>query len=146
MGDVLDAVRRAWSWTGLSPAVLIDVNSFGNLLLADESGRYWRICPEDLDCRIIAQDAAAFGRLRADPEFQRDWTMAPLHAAALESIGPLSENRCYCLKIPAVLGGAYDVSNLGEIALDELISFAGDVAQQVDGLPDGAQIRLLVRD
>jgi hypothetical protein len=146
MKDVLDTVRRSWGWTGLSPAALIDANSFGNLLLTDESGSYWRICPEELDARIVAQDAAAFELLRADPEFQRDWTMAPLHAAALESIGPLSEGRCYCLKIPAVLGGVYDVSNLGEIALDELISFSGDLAQQVEGLPDGAQIRLLVRD
>ena len=34
----------------------------------------------------------------------------------------------------------FNVSNVGTISFDELISFSGHVAKEIDGLPDGSQI------
>jgi hypothetical protein len=50
------------------------------------------------------------------------------------------------LKIPATLGGAYALDNIGTIDRGELIAFSGDLAKQIDGLPDGTQIRLRITD
>jgi hypothetical protein len=58
-------------------------------------------------------------------------------AAAVHGMRP--DVRRFCLKIPAVLGGAYAVENVGTIAVAELLHFSGDVAQQIRDLPDGTQ-------
>jgi hypothetical protein len=44
------------------------------------------------------------------------------------------------------LGGAYTLDNIGTIDRAELISASGYIANQIDDLPDGAQIRLRVTD
>ena len=72
--------------------------------------------------------------------------MATPRQEALAAFGPVPEGRCYCLKIPAVLGGKYEISNMATISLNELISFAGDVAQQIEGLPDGTQMEIQIVD
>jgi len=61
---------------------------------------------------------------------------------AAAKLGPVPDDRCYCLKVPAVLGGQYEVSNFGTNSRNELISFSGDLAQQIKDLPDGAQVSL----
>ncbi|HWE18506.1 MAG TPA: hypothetical protein VG758_15185 [Hyphomicrobiaceae bacterium] len=50
------------------------------------------------------------------------------------------------MKIPGILGGKYALENVGTIDRAELISVSGHIAQQIDGLPDGAQIRLTIVD
>jgi len=33
---------------------VVAVNAFGNLLIRDNGGQIWRLCPEDLSCRVVA--------------------------------------------------------------------------------------------
>lgn len=115
MEELKVAVDRFWGWSGLRPKQVLERNAFGNLLVLDQHDRYWRICPEELSCTVIAESAADFSVLRADAEFQVDWLMSRLCDIALEVCGPISESRTYCLKVPAVLGGAYEASNIGDI-------------------------------
>jgi hypothetical protein len=136
----IETIAQAWGWNGLVAKSLVDQNSFGNVIVLDHDGRYWRICPEELSCVIIASNDGEYARIRSDPTFVRDWAMSRLHTEAREALGPTAEGRCYCLKIPAVLGGAYAPVNFGMIALDELISFSGHIAHQIKDLPDGARI------
>jgi hypothetical protein len=114
------------------------------VIAVDGDGRYWRVCPENLCCAIIASSDDEYARTRADPAFMLDWAMEALFIGALQALGPAPEGKCYCLKVPAVLGGAYAAHNVGMIALDELISFSGHVAQQIKDLPDGAGIEVKV--
>ncbi len=107
---------------------------------------YWRICPEDLLCSLIADTAPQFAPLREDPEFQADWEMTRLTAEARAILGEPGEGRCFCLKVPAVLGGDYEIANIGQISLIELIGFSGDVAQQIDDLPDGTPVEFKIID
>ena len=61
--NLVAIISRAWGWTGLQPVEVVAENDFGNLMVRDTSGQYWRICPEDLYCRIIASDRSALDRL-----------------------------------------------------------------------------------
>lgn len=70
--------------------------------------------------------------------------MAALVSQANDQCGPLSEGMKYCLKIPGVLGGAYGGDNLATAPQVELVRFSGDIARQIEELPDGAQIKLQV--
>jgi len=72
--------------------------------------------------------------------------MKNLVAIASSKLGPLSEERKYCLKIPGALGGQYEESNLAAISLSELVRASGHLAHEVRDLPDGAQVRLQITD
>ena len=142
---MLHVIRRSWHWTGLDAAEVVAENDFGNVIVRAADGAYWRICPEDLSCRPIARDAGEYAGRCREPGFQRDWEMRALVDLARTLLGPATADRCYCLKLPAPLGGAYDASNLGMISRAELLSFAGDAAMQLQDVPDGSQVVLRLK-
>ena len=142
--DLLDDVRNAWGWTGIEPVNLIDDNDFGNLIIEDVRGQYWRLCPEDLYCKVVAGNREELDRLAKDQEFLSDWHMRGLVDEAFQQLGALASGHKYCLKIPGVLGGEYGGNNLGTISFDELIRASGDIAQQIAGLPDGTFVELSI--
>lgn len=141
---MLNTIRDAWGWTGLEPAAVIASNDFGNVVVKAADGAYWRICPEALTCELIAQDDSEFGTVWASSDFQRDWQMTRLVEIASATLEQIDAERCYCLKVPSVLGGAYDTKNLGTISRLELLSFSGDVAHQIVDLPDGATVQFRI--
>jgi hypothetical protein len=121
-------------------------NEFGNVIFTDEDGQYWRICPEELSCKVVANNGEDFARLQNTDEFLKDWAMRELVERTRSMLGMPGAERCYCLKIPATLGGAYTLANIGTIDRAELISFSGHTAKQIDDVPDGAQFRLTIMD
>jgi hypothetical protein len=143
---ILDEIADAWAWKGVRPRALVMQNAFGNVIFTDEGGQYWRICPEELSCKVVSTNSEEFAELHGADEFLQDWAMQALVDRVLPTLGRPTAERCYCLKIPATLGGAYALDNVGTIDRAELIAFSGDLARQIDDLPDGAQIRLRVTD
>jgi len=65
---------------------------------------------------------------------------------AKAKFGALPEGRKFCLKIPGVLGGKYEESNIGTISLAKLIRASGYLALEIRELPDGAQVQLSIVD
>jgi hypothetical protein len=141
---MLDVIRKAWGWIGLDPAEVVAENAFGNLIVRAADGAYWRIRPEDLSCEKVARDRDEFAALSRREGFRIDWEMSRLVEQARQKLGPMPAGRCYCLKVPAVLGGRYDEANMGTISLAELIAFSGELAEQLKDVPDGAQVRLRI--
>jgi hypothetical protein len=144
--ELIAIVEDAWGWTGLKPDQIVGDNDFGNLMIKDQSGHYWRLCPEGLSCKVIANSKAELDQLSQDQEFLHDWYMTELVQQARERFGPLRPGFKYCLKIPGTLGGEYGGDNLATISLGGLVSASGRVAQQIEDLPDGAQVKLSIVD
>ena len=140
--ELLDTVRTAWGFMGLIPRSIVEANAFGNLLVEDATGRVWRICPEELSCKPVASSSHELQGLRESADFGKDWTMESLVLLATSVLGVPTDGRCFCLKIPAVLGGGYERDNLATITLSELIAASGDMAFQIKDLPDGANVAL----
>jgi hypothetical protein len=136
--DLLQTIRSAWAFIGLVPRRILDRNDFGNLLIEDVCGHVWRICPEELSCKLVGMAPDELSELRSSP----DWKMQGLVALATASLGEPGQGRCFCLKVPAVLGGRYAHDNLGTITVDELIAFSGYLASQIKDVPDGATIEV----
>jgi hypothetical protein len=128
------------------PRALVMENAFGNVIFTDEDGQYWRICPEELSCEVVATHGEEFAKLQSTDEFVEDWTMQALVERVRSTLALPTADRCYCMKIPAPLGGAYALDNVGTIDRAELISVSGHIAKQIDGLPDGTPIRLRIID
>lgn len=142
---IITAVKQAWGWSGVDPAEIVAQNEFANLLIKDVNGKYWRLCPEDVYCEVLAQDDAEFDQLFSNEEFLEDWHMHVLVKKAKQEIGALHDDRRYCLATPGVLGGEYAVSNIKTAPLVEIVSAAGDLARQIKDLPDGTKIKLMVK-
>ena len=141
---MISTIRSAWSWAGLDPAEIVATNAFGNYIVRATDGTYWRICPEEPSCKKIADNELGYLAVLGNEEFITDWEMQPLVESAVKKFGAQPSDRCFCLKMPAVLGGEYDAHNIGTIARKELISFAGDIAEQVKDVPDGAKIEIKI--
>ena len=118
-----------------SPETIRHVNAFRNLIVEDRSGRYWRICPEELTCDVVAANIDDFAALWNSSDFRLDWQMERLVDTALAELGEPGPGRCSCLKLPWSSGSSYEASNLSTINLGELISVSGDIASQIAGLP-----------
>ena len=144
--NLVEELRESWGWVGLDPIEVVGENDFGNLIIKDKSGRYWRLCPEELSCEVVAHNREELDALSHNQEFLHDWYMRNLVTEAKEKLGPLAEGRKYCLKIPGILGGEYGGSNLATVPLVELVRFSGDVANQIKDLPSGTKIELKVTE
>jgi len=142
--DLIATIESAWSWAGIEPAQVVGDNDFGNLIVKDKHGRYWRLCPEDAYCKIVANDRSELDALSQDQEFLHDWNMAFLVQQAKKLLGPLRPGYKYCLKIPGVLGGEYGGSNLASVPFRELVAAFGHIAKEIKGLPNGAQVSLKI--
>ena len=141
---IIDAIKSAWGWVGIDPVKVVAENEFGNLIIRDSVGKYWRLCPEDSYCSLIAHDRSALDKVLADPEFIEDWVMANLVSEAKVKLGELKSGYKYHLTIPGVLGGEYSAANIVSVPQIEQLTFSGDVARQIETLPEGAQIELKV--
>ena len=142
MDDILKAVVEGWGWKIGKPVTIAARNAFGNIIVRTEDGRYFRIIPEDLKCVHMADSPEDLERERSTEEFRIDWDMLALVEKAEASLGGLSEGECYHLVIPSVLGGAYAIENIRKISITEWLGFSGEVAQQIEALPDGTQVKL----
>lgn len=131
----VDEINDAWGWVGLNAVEVLGENAFGNLIIRDADGMYWRLSPQNLCCEPVAEDRAALDALSYNQEFLNDWYMPEQVSLAESTLGPLAAGRKYCLKIPSALGGEYGSDNLATVPLSELIRFSGEGAQQFEGLP-----------
>jgi hypothetical protein len=83
----------------------------------------------------VAEDRAALDALSYNQEFLNDWYMPEQVRLAESTLGPLSAGRKYCLKIPARWAAITGATTWPPCPLSELIRFAGEGAQQFEGLP-----------
>lgn len=144
--NIIQEIKDAWGWIGIEPTEVVGENDFGNLMIEDADGRYWRLCPEDVYCEVVANNRDELDYLSADQEFLADWYMQALVDQAKEHLGALGEGQKYCLVIPSTLGGEYAMINIKVAPLVELIRLSGSVARQIRDLPDGSQIQLRIVD
>ena len=144
--SIIQEIKESWGWIGINPIEVVGENDFGNLIIKDTEGKYWRLCPEDVYCEVIATNREELDRLSEDQEFLEDWNMKLLVDQAKENLGQLGKGIKYCLVIPGALGGEYAIQNIKTAPLIELVRFSGDVAKQIKDLPDGEQIQLKVVD
>jgi hypothetical protein len=105
--NLVDEIRQSWGWAGLDPVEVVGENAFGNLIVKDAKGQYWRLCPEDCYCRVVASNRQELDALSTNQEFLHDWYMRALVELAQEKCGQLPDGKKYCLKIPGFLGVEY---------------------------------------
>lgn len=144
--SIVEEIKESWGWVGIEPVEVVGENDFGNLMIKDTAGKYWRLCPEDVYCEVVAENREELDALSTDQEFLEDWYMETLVEVAKDNLGPLEESRKFYLVIPGALGGEYGINNIKTAPLVEIIRYSGDVGKQIKDLPDGAQVKLKIID
>lgn len=142
--NILKEVKDSWGWIGIDPVEVVLENEFGNLILRDSEGKFWRLCPEDVYCKIIANSIEEYNELVKDDEFNEDWFMDSIVAEAEKNLGPLKEGYKYYLVIPGILDGEYTGKNIQSVPFEEVIRYSGSIGLQVKDLPEGAEVDLKV--
>ena len=143
---LIQAIRDSCGWVGIDPVEVVGTTAFGNVMIKDTQGRYWRLCPEALYCEVIAQTRAVLDEVSRDQAFLRDWYLQPMVEQAEEALGPLAPGQVYHWVISPVLGGEYVIDNVRCLDHVEQLRFCGDLAREIKDLPDGAQVKLRLVD
>lgn len=102
--ETIEEIENSWGWIGIEPSEVVGENDFGNLMIKDTNSKYWRLCPEDLSCEIVAQNREELDQLSTDQQFLQDWHMNNLVDQAREVLGPLEVGNKYCLIYPGPPG------------------------------------------
>ncbi len=89
--SIIQEIRESWGWVGINPVEIVGENDFGNLMIRDAEGKYWRLCPEDAYCEVVANTRDELVRLSSDQGFLEDWRMETLVEQARASFGELPE-------------------------------------------------------
>jgi len=138
---VLNEVREAWAWVGIEPEEIVTHNEFGNLIIKDAEDKFWRLCPEDIYCKVVANSIQEYNELINDEEFVEDWFMATMVEEAKQSLGELKPDYKYHLSVPGALDGEYSGDNITTAPLLEMIRFSGDLGKRINELADGTEIK-----
>jgi len=146
MDALLDAIAEGWGWKIGRPVELIATNAFGNAIVKAADQSYFRIMPEEWSCELIARSAAELATKQNDQEFAHDWAMSRLVSLAEAAHGPLADGQVYYLVIPGVLGGKYSEENIRKISLREVLSYSDSMAQQIEDLPPGSEVKIIVQE
>ncbi|MCJ2179766.1 T6SS immunity protein Tdi1 domain-containing protein [Novosphingobium album (ex Hu et al. 2023)] len=143
MRRAMQALRRDWSWTGVTFEEILTVSPMGHVLVTDTAGDIHYLDPDTRELiRLGGEEQAA--QYMADPEVACVWRADALVKAARERLGPPDEGEVYTLTPEALLAGNYAPENLIRLPLADLVSFSGQVACQAQDLPDGTPIQLKV--
>ena len=76
--SLIQEIKNSWGWIGIEPINIVGENDFGNLIIEDAEGFYWRLCPEDAYCEVVAKSRKELDILSTDQEFLNDWYMQNL--------------------------------------------------------------------
>ncbi len=138
---MVDKINEFWKWMGVTAESIAATNEFGNIVFISDKGQYWRICPEELQCEMIAPNDVIWEDVKEEQQFKKSWEMTEIVEAAKNTLGELNEGEKYCLKLPLILGGLFEERNFGKISQEALIRFSGEMAFQIKDMPDGEKIQ-----
>ena len=144
--NIINEIIESWGWVGVNPTEIVAENEFGNLIIKDAEDKFWRLCPEDVYCEVVAESIDDYNELINDHEFLNDWNMTVMVNEATEVLGTLKDGYKYYMVIPGVLNGEYNGTNFKTAPFVEIIRLSGDLGKQIKDLPDGAEIKLKVID
>jgi hypothetical protein len=142
----IDRLMNEWRWLCPQPVALVARAAFGDLFLRDDSGKIFKLDVSVGQLTQVCESEREFWALTATTEKRQEWFREDdVLAAARRGLKP-NEGQCIAFKIPVMFAESGKPANAYLADLYEQVSFLGDLNRQVSTLPDGAKIRLTVKD
>ena len=139
----IDRLLANWRWLCSQKMRLIGRNAFGDLFLCDEVGHVHWLDVGVGNLEKLTDSEAQFQACLKEKEFRERWLAEDDEESnAKRGLIPNAE-QCIAFEIPIVFKEGRDTEPY-IIDLYECVSFLGDLHQQLRGLPDGAEVRLII--
>lgn len=140
------ALLEKWNWLLPESFGVWFANRFGDLFLILEDGGVAMLDINAGTLTRIAESQDDFSQKLAEGDNARVWLYTPL-VDALNAAGTKSDDadRVYAFGKPILLGGEIAAWNVQAGGLGETLGFTGDLAGQLRGVADGAEVGLKVR-
>ena len=134
-------ILEDWEWLIGTSKFPVLITAVGDVFVKDvRDGSIHFLTVENAEIRPIASDLEEFKSLLTDKAFVFDY-FAVEAVAALEDAGvKLEPGQIYSLKVPAVLGGKYQLDNIAPTLILVHFSLTGQIHEQVKDLPPGTKI------
>jgi hypothetical protein len=126
--------------------ILWMVNRFGDLFMVYGDGSVHMLDVGNGIFSRLANSQDQFVELLDVGDNADKWLMIGFVNACVAAGIQLSSDECYGYKMPPVLGGTYDVANVVPTDLSLHYSFLADIYAQTKDLPDGAKMRVVIRN
>ncbi|MFZ2989907.1 DUF1851 domain-containing protein [Ideonella sp.] len=119
------------------------VNRLGDLIVVYPDGSVNLLDPGAGSLERLADSQEDFVRAIDEGDNASQWLAIPLVDACVASGMSLGADQCYGFKVPPMLGGTYEASNLEPTSLAVHYSLLGEIHRQTKNLPDGTPIRVV---
>ena len=134
------AILADWQWAFEGLWSLLAVTKMGDGFVVDSLGRVKFLDTLEGQAREAASTIEDFRALLERGTHDDDWFL-PGFVDSMERQGQILEpGQCYSFKVPPVLGGPTEVSNLQVISTLVHFSMAGQLHEQVRRMPQGTRI------
>jgi hypothetical protein len=139
--EAVEALREHWGW--LVPAAWqpFIASRAGDVFLEGEDGSVHWLETGGGALTRVASDRDAF-RQRLAEDGGAELLLAGVVETMFEGGLVLGEGQCLGFTRLPILGGSYTPENLFPITAAEWYGFSGHIHQQLQALPDGANVRL----
>jgi hypothetical protein len=142
----VDLLLAEWRWLCAQKMALVAKNVFGDLFLTDESGAVLELDVAVGKLSKVSESVAEFRDLAARPDKQEEW-FAKKDERALAAWGLMPNSlQCIGFSTPLVFAESGAGNKPYLVDIYEHLSFLGDLNRQIAELPDGANVRLVVRN
>ncbi|MBS0265544.1 MAG: DUF1851 domain-containing protein [Planctomycetes bacterium] len=135
-------VWASWSWLLPSEFTLWLVNRFADLFLVLPDGTVHMLDVGAGTLMKVAESRDDFADQIDIDENANEWLMIPLVDRLVAAGMTLRPGHCYGFKVPPVLGGDYNVANVGPLSVSDYQGAYGSIHEQLQDVPDGSQVVL----
>ena len=142
--EAVAEIASAWGWLIQEPFTPLLFSSLGDMFFQAESGGVFWLNTGTGEITAIAASAEQF-KAQLGTEVSSDWFLPSL-VAQLHAAGKIpAPGCCYTyVTLPVFAEGKYEIANLNPVPAKEHFGITGHIHQQIQSLPDGAQIDLQV--
>jgi hypothetical protein len=141
----LDRLLRDWCWLCSEQYQLVDINDFGDLFLRLPSGKVGMLDLQEGRLVDIAPSVEEFDAARQLNSNHRDCYFDDVSQQLQDRGLRLEEGKIFGYKTPLCFKESAERSdNIYVADIYEYVSFMGTVHKQINDLPEGAKVRLVV--
>ncbi|MET0935052.1 MAG: T6SS immunity protein Tdi1 domain-containing protein [Luteibacter sp.] len=143
--EAIDALAESWNWQLGNAFTPLLFTAFGDMFFeADAGGIFW-LNTGTGDVERVAESVPGFNNLLRE-DVADDWLLPGLVEALIEAGKVRAEGECYTfVTLPIFAEGEYTVENLNPVPAKEHFQLTGAILEQIDDLPDGADVNFDVK-
>ena len=142
--EAVNQLVESWGWMLREPFTPVLFSALGDVFLEPTSGGVWWLNTGVGELTHVAESVKEFRELLGT-DLADDWFM-PALIESLCAAGKIAQpGQCYTyVTLPVFTEGKYSVANLNPVPAHEHFMLTGHILSEINGLPDGAKVKINV--